>query len=583
MIQRGLGFVGLPKNTHGNTGPDVESTFEGPAAWALFRQISLSGFMCSHKRMPMGRFDFRRGWGISHLKPRHRSALVAALASASLLALVASAAAQTTSVHGTTAKTAHKATAKAGAKSKAKKSASKSNSKKVAALEVPLPRARPGAEGADSSSQASAPARPRISPSKVPLAQAPTLETLDADIALVKRAIDALRSRGADEATRIESSISDPVARKLVEWSVLRDGDNGAEFSRYAAFIAANPTWPSVAMFRRRAEAMLWVEDASPAKVRSYFNGAPPLSAKGRLVLARALLAAGDKPGAHAQVRQAWRDEPFSAEVERQVLDEFPEFLTHADHRARMEKSLDVGESDAAMRAARRLGGAAVAIAHARIALNSKSGNATKLLEAVPAEAHHDPGYILAKVQLLRRADKVAEAGQLMLAAPRDSAQIHNPEEWWVERRVLSRKLLDSGDAKSAYLVVRDCAEPTKENSRVERHFMAGWIALRFLNEPAAAVKHFARIQRRQHSPHVARALPLLARTRGGGHPPDRRGAGPVSGGCKLVGGLLRTTRARPYRAWSVDAGAAAGHARQAGERGAARVGARAAYSLRAQ
>jgi len=43
--------------------------------------------------------------------------------------------------------------------------------------------------------------------------------------------------------------------------------------------------------------------------------------------------------------------------------------------------------------------------------------------------------------------------------------------------------------------VVRDCAEPTKENSRVERHFMAGWIALRYLHEPAAAVKHFASIQ----------------------------------------------------------------------------------------
>ena len=44
----------------------------------------------------------------------------------------------------------------------------------------------------------------------------------------------------------------------------------------------------------------------------------------------------------------------------------------------------------------------------------------------------------------------------------------------------MSRKLLDLGDARSAYQVVADAAEPTKENSRVERHFMAGWIALRF-------------------------------------------------------------------------------------------------------
>src|ERR1700758_2392535 len=82
-----------------------------------------------------------------------------------------------------------------------------------------------------------------------------------------------------------------------------------------------------------------------------------------------------------------------------------------------------------------------------------------------------------------------------MLSAPRELTQIHDSEGWWVERRVLARNLLDIDDARSAYLAMRDCAEPTKENSRVERHFMAGWIALRFLDDPAAAAKHFNRIR----------------------------------------------------------------------------------------
>src|SRR3989475_8839210 len=59
----------------------------------------------------------------------------------------------------------------------------------------------------------------------------------------------------------------------------------------------------------------------------------------------------------------------------------------------------------------------------------------------------------------------------------------------------MARKLLDLDDARSAYRVVADAAEPTKQNSRVERHFMAGWIALRFLDDPATAAAHFARIQ----------------------------------------------------------------------------------------
>jgi soluble lytic murein transglycosylase len=357
----------------------------------------------------------------------------------------------------------------------------------------------------------------------VPLAQAPTPETSDADVALVRRAIDSLRSSGADNATRIEATISDPVARKLVEWIILRSDNSRAESTRYAAFIAANPSWPSLAFFRRRAEEMLWIEDAKPTQILSFFNGSPPQSAKGRLVLARALLAQGDAEGAKAQVREAWRNDPMSADVEQRVLKSYSEFLNRADHKARMEKRLFAADKEAAMRAAHRLGGADLAIARARMALSGKGGNAGKLLEAVPAEAHNDAGYIFAHVHELRQKDKIAQAAQVMLSAPRDLAQIHDPEEWWVERRVLARKLLDSGDARSAYLVVRDAAEPTKENSRVERLFMAGWIALRFLDDPVTAATHFARIPDVSiHPTSLGRSHYWLGRVAEAAHRPDQ-------------------------------------------------------------
>src|ERR1700730_6410109 len=45
-----------------------------------------------------------------------------------------------------------------------------------------------------------------------------------ADLALVRKAIDSLRS-SADNATQIETAISDPAGRKLVEWIILRRGN----------------------------------------------------------------------------------------------------------------------------------------------------------------------------------------------------------------------------------------------------------------------------------------------------------------------------------------------------------------------
>ena len=459
---------------------------------------------------------------------RHRSGLVAALACAGLLALTHFAAAKSAASKGgaksssaATVKTAGKAAKpshkRAAAKSNDKSREKTSASRKGAVAAAPLPHARPGAAGARHDREAVS------RPPTVPLAQAPASDASDADVALVRSAIDSLRSGGASKATSVEATISDPVARKLVEWIILRSDHNGADSARYAAFIAANPSWPSLAMFRRRAEAMLWAEDLKPAQVLRFFDGSPPQSARGRLILARALLAQGDSEGGRAQVREAWRNDSMSADLEKQVLERYSEFLSRVDHKARMEKRLFAGDNEAAMRAARRLGDAELAIARARIALNGKGGNAGKLLEAVPAEARNDPGYLFAYAHVLRHEEKIAKAAEVMLSAPHDLAQIHDGEEWWVERRILARKLLDIGDARSAYLVVRDAAEPTKENSRVERDFMAGWIALRFLNDPATAAAHFARIQDVSiHPTSLARSHYWLGRAADAAHRPDR-------------------------------------------------------------
>jgi soluble lytic murein transglycosylase len=404
------------------------------------------------------------------LTRRYRSAFVAALACASLLA--ASLETQAAAARGGAK------SSPAGAVKSAGKVA-KTTGKKVAA---------------GRSKKGKSTLQKTVVP-QLPLAPGPAPQTSEADVALVRSAIDALRKDGAGKATSIAAAISEPAARKLVEWLVLRGEPNGADSKRYLAFIAANPTWPSLAMFRRRAEARLWVEHVKPAQALSFFDGWPPQSGMGRLVLARALFAQGDTEGASALVRKAWRDDPLSVEVEKQVLERSSEILSRSDHKARMDKRLFALDHEAALRAARRLGAADLAIAQARVAINRKAGNARKLLEAVPADARRDPAYLFAQAHVLRHDSKFAEATKVLLSAPQDLAEVHDGEEWWVERRIMARKLLDLGDARSAYLVVAHAAEPTKENSRVERHFMAGWIALRFLDDPATAATHFARIR----------------------------------------------------------------------------------------
>ena len=65
----------------------------------------------------------------------------------------------------------------------------------------------------------------------------------------------------------------------------------------------------------------------------------------------------------------------------------------------------------------------------------------------------------------------------------------------------MSRKLLDLGDARLAYEVANGAAPPENQNYRAEQHFTAGWIALRFLRQPAIALAHFARIADGTYNP----------------------------------------------------------------------------------
>jgi soluble lytic murein transglycosylase len=54
--------------------------------------------------------------------------------------------------------------------------------------------------------------------------------------------------------------------------------------------------------------------------------------------------------------------------------------------------------------------------------------------------------------------------------------------------------MLDVGEHRTAYLIARDAALPARDIYKTEQEFTAGWIALRFLNDPATAAQHFARI-----------------------------------------------------------------------------------------
>ncbi|HET9902533.1 MAG TPA: lytic transglycosylase domain-containing protein [Xanthobacteraceae bacterium] len=371
---------------------------------------------------------------------------------------------------------------------------------------APMPRARPTGRShpAQPPHQTVASAIPMLIgsaeaavPSDLPeqgqaaLAYAPATAPTAADLDTLRSALTLARQGKIGAAGERKADIRDLVGQKLVEWVILRSADDWLPFRRYAAFIDANPSWPSLELLRRRAEGQLWHEKADPRTVLDFFSRHEALSAKGRLSLARALLANGRQAEAQRLIRETWRDDALSDDLEDAILEQFGSLLSRADHLVRLNRRLYADDFGAAARAAHRLGGHFPEIVKAAVAVEKRAKNAGSLLESVSVEARQDPAYMFSRIRWLRRNDHIGEAAQLMLAVPRDANAAQDADEWWIERRILVRALLDADNPQAAYRIANEAVAPAKPTYRIDQLFTAGWIALRFLNDPNTALRHF--------------------------------------------------------------------------------------------
>jgi soluble lytic murein transglycosylase len=98
------------------------------------------------------------------------------------------------------------------------------------------------------------------------------------------------------------------------------------------------------------------------------------------------------------------------------------------------------------------------------------------------------------RIQYLRRKDREEEAWKMLLDAPSEPNVLLDLNNWWVERRVNCRAALNAGKARIAYEIAAKHGLVSGD-AYIEAEFLAGWIALRFLNEPDTALQHFVALR----------------------------------------------------------------------------------------
>ena len=348
-------------------------------------------------------------------------------------------------------------------------------------------------------------------PLATPQAQADPIATLPEDFELGPSAFERWRPAAdtfdapafrealkAYDAGRIEDGDAlalrqlDPSARLALEWAAIRKAKTRLGFARLDAFLAANPAFPMASWIRRRAEAALFDERRSGSFIRAFFSASQPETAAGRIALARLKREDGDGAGAATLVREAWRDNTLGQGLETAILQNFADTIGPGDIRFRAERAAYRHNLGEALRIGQRIGPDYLLLLRALHASLVEAGNAAQTLDSVPPSERKTAPYALARATLLRRAGKLQEAALAMQAAPRSLDRLVSGEDWWTERRLLARKLLDAGDPATAYAVASGY-NATTDSTRIDAEFHAGWIALRFLKDAEAAEVHFER------------------------------------------------------------------------------------------
>jgi soluble lytic murein transglycosylase len=279
----------------------------------------------------------------------------------------------------------------------------------------------------------------------------------------------------------------DPVLNKVLRAAYMAHPGNDVSFDDMAEFVANNPDWPNVKAILAVAEQKI-PAGAGASQVVNWFTAHPPLTPIGFYRYIDALEAMGQTRDVPQLVRTRWVDGDFTGDELTAFYARFGgTYLDAQTNVARLDRLVWKGDVNGARRMYAWVDGGHRALAEARLALANQSRNAPELVDNVPAELCYDSGLLYEKLRWLRRNNRDDQADEILGNAPDD---LDRAESWWEERQIMVRRAMEKRDYNLAYHLAAAHGQ-TEAKTVVQAEFLAGWLALRFLNNPGEAESHF--------------------------------------------------------------------------------------------
>jgi len=314
----------------------------------------------------------------------------------------------------------------------------------------------------------------------------------DADAKAVKAVFKAIDRNRFKDALKLTQRVKNPDLVRVLVWNYLTAANTPAKFDDLKAFLDKHDGWPKRGAMLKRAEETMPAK-MSAAEIMAWFDRmGGPVSTSGRVRKAEAQMQLGLKGVAREAIRDIWITGNFSKTQEKRYFRKYRKTITPIDNKARLERLIWQERFWPARRQIWKVDPKTRKLAIARLWLMKREGNVDKAiadLDKVAPELSDHPGLIYERMRWRRRKGRTADAADMLKDL---SGDLERADKWWRERAILARSMLQEDQQKKAYdITSRHGLSKDAAAEYSDAEWVSGWIALRFLKDPARGLKHF--------------------------------------------------------------------------------------------
>lgn len=248
--------------------------------------------------------------------------------------------------------------------------------------------------------------------------------------------------------------------------------------------------WPQFALIKQYRELAFVASQPNNSAIIKFFNQSSPLTTKGKIAFTKALGAQGDTKKLKAIIIPWWLNARLTYQDEKQLFTAASKYLTATQIKDRLEFLLYNNYYTSAKLFAAPAG-ATNLINNFKEAL-AKGSTSISQQNLDPKWHNHDLKIYL-EIQLLKKRHYYSKAAQLLIQTSKNKANLKCPNCWANQRLAIARQLISYKKYQLAYNLL-EFNNNESQSIIEESKLLAGWLALKYLNNAPAAIQLFSKL-----------------------------------------------------------------------------------------